>query len=150
MKFMNPKLLLCLALVLSSGLVGCSTITPRSAENAIKPREIEFAVPQFNEVIFSAQTNLYEVNIVWGIQDSAKPLKEPDADVSNIRVWLLQPNGTCIPQNVPPGFCWTGHMGTMLDDNMNFSFTRVATNKVVGIVLRYRGKLYCKEIEDAE
>jgi hypothetical protein len=61
-------------------------------------------------------------------------------------VWLLQADGTAIPQSAEPGICWVGSFGHV-NDQMIFTFTRVQTNQVTGIVLRYLGKLYCKEID---
>ena len=144
---MKPKLLLCLALVLSGGLFGFAI---SSQAQVSKPQVVSLAVPgRFHEVIFYEQTNLYSVAIIWGGQKATEPDRQPDADIRNLQVWLLQPDGTCIPQNTEPGFVWMGKWG-MVNDEMIFSFTRYPTNQVAGVVLRYRGKLYCKEIEAAK
>ncbi|HTB84706.1 MAG TPA: hypothetical protein VK742_13705 [Candidatus Sulfotelmatobacter sp.] len=164
---MKPKLLLGLALILSGGLFGRATANgqfsskPREPANEalasgathfgaeiLKPRSIELAIPSF-DVVFWGQTNLYGVRIVWDGQRDNEPIKQPDSSIRNIQVWLLQSDGTCISQIEKPGFCWVGNLG-YVHDEMIFAYSRAPTNEVVGMVLRYRGKLYCKDIEPAK
>lgn len=116
-------------------------------QTVVEPRCVVLAVPgKFNDVIFWGQTNLYGVKIVVGGQHTTKPLKYPDADALGMQMWLLQPDGTSIPQLAKPATGWSGRWD-YVDTSLIFTFTRSSTNKVAGIVVRYRGKLYCKEID---
>ena len=115
------------------------------------PQDIGLAVPRlFGEVDFWGQTNgIYGVKVVLGGRMSAARWKQPDADARGMQVWLLQPDGTSILPLDKPAAVSSGWLG-IVHDALIFTFTRASTNRVAGIVLRYRGKLYCKEIQTAE
>ena len=139
---LNLKLILGFVLILGGGFAGHA-----QAQTVIKPQNLEPG--KFCHVIFQGQTNLYSVRITWAQEHSAGKVAEPPADIRNMQVWLLQPDGTCVSQMSPPGCIYTGMLG-LVDDEIVFTFNRNATNEVIGAVLRYRGKLYCNAIEPAK
>jgi hypothetical protein len=110
-----------------------------------------FTLGEF-EPRFIEQTNLYSITITWNQElahQPARPAPEPDADIRHMQVWLLQADGTCLPQMMGPGFVYSGIYG-VIDDDIVYAFNRNPTNEVVGVVLRYRGKLFCSEIKSAK
>ena len=124
-----------------------SVISSRG-QYVVKPRNIALSVPgKFSEVSFWGQTNLYGVKIVLGSRTNDKPKKRPDADELATQMWLLQANGTAIPQIDKPAVIFMGSLGSV-DTCLCFSFVRSPTTKPIGLVVSYRGKLYCKEIEE--
>ena len=119
-----------------------------TGQEEIKPRTIEIKVSdRFSDVTFWGQTNLYGVKFILGTQKNNKPLQKPDPDALGMQVWLLQPDGTAIPQLAEPGIYWTGRFDS-IDCCMSFTFTRFPTNTAIGVVVRYRNQLYTKEIKN--
>jgi hypothetical protein len=112
------------------------------------PSDIGLAVPGlFGEVDFWEQTNgIYGVKVVLGGRTITEASKQPDSHACGIQAWLLQPDGASIPPLDKPATVSSGSFG-MVHEATIFIFTRASTNRVEGIVLRYRDKLYCKEIE---
>ena len=138
---MKLRILLIFVLVLFS-------VMSSRGQYVIKPRNIALSVPgKFSEVAFWGQTNLYGVKITLGSRPHDKPEKQPDADELAMQMWLLQANGTTIPQLDKPAVARMGSLGSV-DTCLCFSFVRSPTSKPVGVVVSYRGELYCKQIEE--
>jgi hypothetical protein len=62
---MKPKLILCLALVLSGGLFGCSSIAQHSVS---APKQDEGAKEHFKDYLAKCDTN--EIRCLWFLQDN--------------------------------------------------------------------------------
>lgn len=74
-------------------------------------------------------------------------LNHPAPDVSSLglQVWLLQPDGTTFPQFRKPSLTGIAFAGRE-SYSMLYTFTRLPSIELAGIIVQVKGKLYCREI----
>jgi hypothetical protein len=71
----------------------------------------------------------------------------PKVDELHRQVWLLQADGTSIPQSRKPMIVGVGN-GGYEEDRLSFTFKRKSTNVVAGIVVNVNGRLFCEHLSN--
>jgi hypothetical protein len=174
---MNSKLLLCLALILSGAPVyslchanGTNTVQIGNITNSDDVQTTVIKIPGLtNIVVFTEQPTQFTVQMYVDDYPEEIPVrdflhgheKQLAADLAAVRekhkppkvnelhrqVWLLQADGTAIPQWGKPQVLGGANAGWGYD-SLNFVFPRKPTNVAVGIVVSVNGKLYCQELKN--
>lgn len=148
---MNPKLLLCLALVLSGGFVlshadetNAITSTNFSAAKVVSP-QASVALPKLGQAIFKEQSSSFSLQVPIGGRKSGDPMSNPSK--LDLQAWLLKTDGTSILPLGSPSEISIGGIGFYSSDYMFYEFPKVPANELASVVVSINGKLYRHEIE---
>ena len=96
-------------------------------------------------VLMSDQPALYLVQVPVGGGSSFKKYSPPDVSSMGLQVWLLKADGTSVRQREKPSLMGIGNAGWDTD-YMIYTFNKVPSNELGGIVLQVKGQLYCRKI----
>ena len=99
----------------------------------------------YGAVLFSEQPTIYVFEVPVGGGPSLEKRPVPDLESLGLQVWLLKADGTTIPRDSQPASITIGNAGGDTDCVI-YTFTKLPAGKPVGVVLRVKGKLYCREI----
>ncbi|MEY2466972.1 MAG: hypothetical protein QOD03_1493 [Verrucomicrobiota bacterium] len=154
MRTMNPKLILCLALVLSGGLVlsrangtNAITLTNLSVAKIVNPQG-SVDLPKLGHAIFREQSSGFSLQVPIGSRKNGEPMS--NSNNLDLQVWLLKTDGTSIPQSSKPSVVSIGGFGDYSNDYMFYMFQKVPLSELSGVVVSMNGKLYCHEIEKSQ
>jgi hypothetical protein len=148
---MNPKLILCLALVLSGGFIVSRADETNAIASTNSPivKIVNFKgsidLPKLGQAIFREQSSSFSLQVPIGGRKNAEPMS--DSSNLDLQVWLLRTDGTSIPQLRKPSEGSIGSIGDYSTDYMFYEFQKVPVSELSGIVVSLSGKLYCHEIE---
>jgi len=93
----------------------------------------------------SEQPTLYLVQIPIQGRSSFDKYSAPDVKSLGLQVWLLKRDGTTVHQQQKPTMIGIGNAGWDTD-YMEYTFNKVPSDELAGIILQVKGKLYCSEI----
>jgi len=98
-------------------------------------------------LFFTEQSTQFTVQLsVASYRDDEKHTP-PKVDELHRQVWLLQADGTSIPQSQKPMVVGVGN-GGYENDRLIFTFERKPTNVVAGIVVSINGRLFCEQLSN--
>ncbi len=149
---MNAKIIFCLALVLSGGLV-LSRADETKAVAATNSSVVKIVNPQgsvdlpMGQAIFSIQPSNFLLQVPIGGRKIGEILSMTNYNALDLQVWLLKADGASIPQLHKPSMSSIGSLGDYVTDYMDYEFPKVPVNELSGVVVRLNGKLYCHKIE---
>jgi hypothetical protein len=99
-------------------------------------------LPSLNEpILFTEQSTQFIVQLRVASYRYDEKHTHPKVDELHRQVWLLQADGTSIPQSQQPVVIGIGN-GGWEEDRLIFTFQRKSTNDVAGIVVSVNGKLF--------
>ena len=119
-----------------------------AADETVKVRHIDLKMEMpggFGSVLMSEQPTVFLVQLPIGGGSSFVKRPPPDVNSLDLQVWLLRKDGTAIPQHDKPTSIGIANAGSDTD-YMIYTFEKVASYELAGIVVRVKGKLYCQEI----
>jgi hypothetical protein len=158
-KSMNPKIILCLALVLSGAFIfplaipfACrgddTNIVHNDKIHVVDDiRTTVIKIPGLKDrIFFTEQPTLFTVQMVVANYRVDEKHTFPEVDELHRQVWLLRADGTSLPQSQKPDIIGISNAGSS-DCRLIFTFQKKSMNEVAGIVVSVDGKLYCYEIE---
>jgi len=99
----------------------------------------------FGPVAMSDQPALYLVQLPVGGGSSFTNHPPPDVSSLGLQVWLLKTDGTAVHPRGKPSRIGIGNAGWDTD-YMIYTFNKVPSNELAGIILQVKGKLYSREI----
>jgi hypothetical protein len=147
----KPKLILCLALVLSGGFIlsradetNTITSTNLSVAKIVNP-QVSVDIPKLGYAIFTEQSPNFFLQVPIGSRKNGEPMS--NSSNLDLQVWLLKTDGTSIPQSAKQSSVSIGSIGDYSTDYLIYQFSKVPINELSGVVVRLNGKLYCHEIE---
>lgn len=150
---MKAKLLLCLALVWSDGLIlsragetNTSMTTNLSLVKIVNP-QVSVDLPQ-GQAIFREQLSGFSLQVPIGSRKIGEPMSNPRN--LDLQVWLLKSDGTSISQLKKPSEVSIGSIFDYSTDFIIYEFQKVPVNELAGVVVSLNGKLYCREIEKSQ
>jgi hypothetical protein len=143
---MKPKIILCLALVLSGVII--NPIVGRSNDADVDDvRTTDIKISGLSEhLFFTEQPTRFTVQMIVASKRDDEKHTLPKVNELHRQVWLLRMDGTSIPQSQKPAVIGTGS-GGFEDEYLIFVFQKESTNEVAGIVVSEDGKLYCQELK---
>jgi hypothetical protein len=145
----NATILFCLAVLTWCSSRGQDTNKPIEVWNqteGIRHIDLKIDMPDgLGPVSMSDQVAMYVVQLPIGGASSFAKYSPPDASGLGLQVWLLKTNGTAVNQRTKPHIIGIGNAGW---DTyyMIYTFDRVPSNELAGIVFQVKGKFYSREI----
>ena len=145
----TATILLCLGVLTCRSSVGQDTNKSTDAlrqAGEVRHIDLKLDMPEgLGSVLMSEQPTLYLVQVPVGGGRSLT--KYPSPDVSNLvlQVWLLKADGSSVHQQEQPDLTVIGNAGWDTY-SMDYTFNKVPSSELAGIVLQVNGKLYCREI----
>jgi len=119
---------------------------PAGGDTNASARIFEFSVPEgFGDGVLREQPTLFTVQLSVGGRKQGQKPHETETGGTKSQVWLLKANGTSLPQLCQPDLISLSSIGDNMIDYMIYSFPKVPTNELAGIVVRIKGKLYCHD-----
>jgi hypothetical protein len=148
---MKPKIILCLALVLSgdyilsrAGETNAITSTNLSVAKIVNP-QVSVDLPKLGHAIFTEQSPNFFLQVPIGYRKNGEPMS--NSSNLDLQVWLLKTDGTSIPQSAKQSSVSVGSIGVDSTDYLIYQFSQVPVDELSGVVVSMNGKLYCHEIE---
>jgi hypothetical protein len=132
---MKPKILLCLALVLSGGFDFCRadqanaiTSTNLSVVEIVNPQG-SVDLPNLGQAILREQPTDLSLQVPIGSRKNGEEFPISNSSTLDLQVWLLKTDGTSIPQSDKASVVSIGSIGDFSTDYMFYHFPKVPANE---------------------
>jgi hypothetical protein len=143
----NAKVFFCLALVLNGHCRAAETnaiTSPKLSVVKIVSPQVSVDLPKLGHAIFREQFSGFSLQVPFGFRKNGE---RTDTNNPVLQVWLLNADGTSIPQSQKPTVISLGTFSNYSTDYMFYKFGPVSQNELAGVVVSLNSKFYCHAIE---
>lgn len=151
---MNPKLLLCLALVSDNCFlsgVGKDAVAATNLPDLkiVSPQESVY-LPGLGSATFSKQSSRFSLQVPVGFRKDGEKFSASTTNAVNVEAWLLKTDGAGVPQSAKPSMMTFGTIADYSTDYLFYEFLKVPASELAGVVVRSNGKFYSHQIETSD